>query len=60
VRSAEVAGRALGPVWTGAENIAFTGIRSQDQPVASRYTDGFVDPQIRIYMQVNVSGHLTF
>ena len=29
-----------GPVWTGAENLAPTGIRSLAvQPVASRYTD---------------------
>ena len=31
---------ALGPVWTGAENLALTGIRSPNrQSVASRYTD---------------------
>ena len=29
-----------GPVWTGTENLAPTGIRSRTvQPVASRYTD---------------------
>ena len=34
------AGLAPGPVWTGAENLATTGIRSRTvQPVASRYTD---------------------
>jgi len=34
------AGWASGPVWTGAENLAPTGIRSRTiQPVASRYTD---------------------
>ena len=34
------AGWAPGPVWTDAENLAPTGIRSPDrQPVASRYTD---------------------
>ena len=34
------AGWAPGPVWTGAENLAPTGIRSRTvQPVASRYTD---------------------
>jgi hypothetical protein len=34
------AGWAPGPVWTGAENLASTGIRPRtDQPVASRYTD---------------------
>ena len=33
------AGWAPGPVWTGAENLAPTGIRSRTvQPVASRYT----------------------
>ena len=33
-------GWAPGPVWTGAENLAPTGIRSRTvQPVASRYTD---------------------
>ena len=34
------AGWAPGPVWTGAENLAPTGIRSPDiQPVASHDTD---------------------
>ena len=34
------AGWAPGPVWTGAENLALTGIRSPDRPVvASRHTD---------------------
>ena len=33
-------GWALGPVWTGAENLSTTGIRSLDlQPVASCYID---------------------
>jgi len=33
-------GWAPGPVWTGAENFAPTGILSLDRPaVASRYTD---------------------
>ena len=32
------AGLAPGPVWTGVENLAPTGIRSPDRP-ASRYTD---------------------
>jgi hypothetical protein len=32
------AGWAPGPVWTGAENLAPTGIRSPNRP-ASRYTD---------------------
>ena len=29
------AGRAPGPVWTGAENLASTGIRSPDRPSRS-------------------------
>ena len=34
------AGWAPGPVWTGAENLSSTGIRSRTfLPVASRYTD---------------------
>ena len=34
------AGWAPGPVWTGAENIVPTGIRSRTvQPVVIRYTD---------------------
>ena len=32
------AGWALGPVWTGLENIAPTGIRWTVQPVVSPYT----------------------
>ena len=41
------AGWAPGPVWTGAENLAPTGIRSPDrQPVASRYTDWATVPLI--------------
>jgi len=30
------AGWAPGPVWTGAENLALTGIRSQDRPARSQ------------------------
>jgi len=30
------AGWAPGPVWTGAENLASTGIRSPDRPARSR------------------------
>ena len=33
------AGWAPGPVWTGAENLAFTSESPDFQPVASRYTD---------------------
>ena len=36
----QAAGWAPGPVWTGAENLATTGIRSRTvRLVASRYTD---------------------
>jgi len=31
----QVAGWALGPVWTGVENLALTGIRSPGRPVHS-------------------------
>ena len=41
---------APGPVWTGAENLAPTGIRSRTvQPVASRYTDWDTGPTIPIW-----------
>ena len=30
------AGWTLGPVWTGAENLASTGIRSPDRPARSQ------------------------
>ena len=33
VRIVQEAGLAPGPVWTGAENLATTGIRSLDRPV---------------------------
>ena len=35
------AGWAPGPVWKGAENLAYTGIRSPDRPARSQslYTD---------------------
>ena len=40
VPTVQEAGWAPGPVWTGAENLVPTGIRSRTvQPVASRYTD---------------------
>jgi predicted membrane protein len=32
------AGWAMGPVWTGAENLAPTGIRSPDRPARSSVT----------------------
>ena len=40
VPTVQEAGRAPGPVWRGAENLAATGIRSRTvEPVASHYTD---------------------
>jgi hypothetical protein len=30
-----IGGWALGPVWTGSENLALTGIRSSDRPARS-------------------------
>jgi hypothetical protein len=38
IRTVQEAGRAPGPVWTGAKNLFTTGIRSPDRP-ASHYTD---------------------
>jgi len=39
------AGWAPGPLWTGAENLIPTGIRSQTfQPIVSRYTDWATGP----------------
>ena len=40
------AGWAPGPVWTGAENLAFTGIRSPDRPALSQsiYQLSYPDP----------------
>jgi len=42
------AGWAPGPVWTGAENLASTGIRSPDRPARSQplYRLRYPDPQI--------------
>ena len=43
---AQDAGWAPGLVWTGAENLAPTGIRSLDRPAHSHYTDyTTLDPQ---------------
>jgi len=35
VPSVQEAGRTSGPVWTGAENLASTGIWSTDRPASS-------------------------
>ena len=37
IRIVQVAGWAPGPVWTVAENLAPTGIRSPDLPALSKY-----------------------
>ena len=45
------AGWAPGPVWTGAGNLAPTGIRSRTvQPVTSRYTDYAARPTLFIIL----------
>ena len=45
---AQEAGWSPGPVWTGAENLAPSGIRSPDRP-ANRYTDYGTRPiEIRV------------
>ena len=41
------AGWAPGSVWTGAENLAPTGIRSSERP-ASRYTDYGTRPNVKV------------
>jgi len=41
------AGWAPWPVWTGADNLAPTGIRYPDRP-ASRYTDYATEPTLQI------------
>ena len=48
------AGWATGPVWTGAENLAPTGIRSPDRPACSEslYRLRYPSPTI-IYIQTN-------
>ena len=45
------AGQAPGPVWTGAENLAPTGIRSPDRPAGSEslYRLSYRGPQIVLY-----------
>jgi hypothetical protein len=39
IRMVQEAGWAPGPVWTGAENLASTGIRSADRPARSESLD---------------------
>jgi len=44
-----------GPVWTGAENIANTGIRSPDRPARSKslYYLRYPSPQVQYYMKTS-------
>jgi hypothetical protein len=44
--------RALGPVWTGAKNVALTGIRSPDRPSRSKslYRLSYPDRRINMYV----------
>jgi len=44
-------GRALGPVWTGAENLASTTIRSPDRPARS---ESLYFPQQFIYFAIRL------
>ena len=42
------AGWASGPVWTGAEYFALTGVRTPERPVVARRTDcAIVTPSLR-------------
>jgi hypothetical protein len=43
-----IGGWSPGPVWTGAENLATTGIRSPDRPTSSvsLYLTSYRDPQV--------------
>jgi hypothetical protein len=57
VRIVQEAGRAPGPVWTGAENLApFPSPRFDPrtvQPVASRYTDYATRPTCTVCTRIN-------
>ena len=49
------AGWAPGPVWTGAENLVPTGIRSRTvQPIVSRYADWATGSTRHIYRPLNI------
>ena len=54
VRIVKEAGWAPGPVWTGAENLAPTGIRSPDHPARSQslYRLRYPAHQIKINISV--------
>ena len=56
VPTVQEAGWAPGPVWTGAENLASTGIRTRTvQPVPSRYTDWDTGPTTKAIHKFNTS-----
>jgi hypothetical protein len=56
---AQVAGWALGPVWTDAENLATTGIRSPDRPARSQsLTTELPGPQIKHYIFKSISWYV--
>ena len=50
------AGWAPGPVWTGAENLAPTGIRSPDRPARSESLYGlcYPDPHSFVIAYINI------
>jgi hypothetical protein len=56
---AQEAGWDLGPVWTGAENLAHTGIRSPDRPVRSSVAIPTTRPPLAIVTQSISLGILT-
>jgi len=55
------AGWASGPVWTGAENLATTGIRYPDRPVRrqSLYRLSYCGPQIGILKWLKIKERST-
>ena len=56
------AGWAPGPVWTGAENLAPTGIRSLDRPARSEslYRLSYPGPLFFVYSIQEISKHSLF
>jgi hypothetical protein len=51
--------RLGGPVWTGAENLAPTGIRSPDRP-ARRVAPNVYDSSVRNFSHVTFFGSFNF
>jgi hypothetical protein len=54
------AGWAPGPVWTGAENLTPTGIRSPDRPARSQSLYGLSYPAQMYKVERNIKYHLNF